>query len=51
MTPLYQGVELIRSLTTGAISAGIVGNVVYLVVMGLIGLFIASRRLDKLLLK
>lgn len=51
LTPLYQGVELLRSLTTGAISAGIVGNVVYLVVMGLIGLFIASRRLDKLLLK
>jgi len=51
LTPLYQGVELLRSLTTGAVSIGIVGNVVYLVVMGLIGLTIASRRLDKLLLK
>jgi lipooligosaccharide transport system permease protein len=51
LTPLYQGVELLRSLTTGAVSLGIVGNIVYLVVMGLIGLTIASRRLDKLLLK
>jgi lipooligosaccharide transport system permease protein len=51
LTPLYQGVELLRSLTTGAVGPWIVGNVVYLVVMGLIGLTIASRRLDKLLLK
>lgn len=51
LTPLYQGVELLRSLTTGAVGPWIIGNVVYLVVMGLIGLTIASRRLDKLLLK
>lgn len=51
LTPLYQGVDLLRSLTTGAVSPGILGHVVYLVVMGLIGLWIASRRLDKLLLK
>jgi lipooligosaccharide transport system permease protein len=51
LTPLYQGVELLRSLTTGAVGPWIVGNVVYLVVMGLIGLTIASKRLDKLLLK
>jgi lipooligosaccharide transport system permease protein len=51
LTPLYQGVDLLRSLTTGAVDAGIFGNVIYLVVMGLIGLAIAARRLDKLLLK
>ena len=51
LTPLYQGVELLRSLTTGAVDVGILGNIVYLTVMGLIGLAIASRRLDKLLLK
>ena len=51
LTPLYQGVELLRSLTTGTVDAGILGNVAYLTVMGLIGLAIASRRLDKLLLK
>ncbi len=51
LTPLYQGVELLRSLTTGAVGPWIIGNVVYLLVMGLIGLTIASRRLDKLLLK
>lgn len=51
LTPLYQGVDLLRSLTTGAIGPGNLGNVAYLGVMGLIGLTIASRRLDKLLLK
>lgn len=51
LTPLYQGVDLLRALTTGAVSPGILGHVVYLLVMGLVGLWIASRRLDKLLLK
>jgi lipooligosaccharide transport system permease protein len=51
LTPLYQGVDLLRSLTTGAVGPGIIGHVVYLVVMGLIGLSITSRRLGKLLLK
>jgi lipooligosaccharide transport system permease protein len=51
LTPLYQGVELLRSLTLGAVDVGIFGNVAYLTIMGLIGLAIASRRLDKLLLK
>jgi len=51
LTPLYQGVDLLRSLTTGAVGPGLLWHVVYLVVMGLIGLVIAARRLDKLLLK
>ena len=51
LTPLYQGVDLIRSLTVGAISPILLVHVAYLVVMGLIGLAITSRRLDKLLLK
>ena len=51
LTPLYQGVDLIRSLITGAVDPGILVHVVYLAVMGLIGLVIVSRRLDKLLLK
>jgi lipooligosaccharide transport system permease protein len=51
LTPLYQGVDLLRSLTVGAISPILLFHVVYLVLMGVIGLVITSRRLDKLLLK
>jgi len=49
-TPLYRGVVLCRELTTGALSWGSAVSVVYLVVMGLIGLAIVRRRLDALLL-
>ncbi len=51
LTPLYQGVDLIRSLTVGAISPILLFHVAYLLVMGLAGLFVVSRRLDKLLLQ
>jgi lipooligosaccharide transport system permease protein len=51
LTPLYQGVNLIRSLAVGAISPVLLVHVAYLVVMGLVGLAITSRRLSKLLLK
>jgi lipooligosaccharide transport system permease protein len=50
-TPLYHGVALVRSLTTGAVSIGLVWHVVYLVAMGAIGLMITSRRLARLLLQ
>ena len=50
LTPLYQGVDLIRSLTIGAISPILIVHIVYLVVVGFAGLFVVSRRLDKLLL-
>jgi lipooligosaccharide transport system permease protein len=51
LTPLYHGVDLLRSLATGTVGLGSLGHVAYLLVMGLIGLAIVSRRLDKLLLK
>jgi lipooligosaccharide transport system permease protein len=51
ITPLYQGVDLIRSLTVGAISPVLLVHVAYLAVMGIVGLAITSRRLDRLLLK
>jgi lipooligosaccharide transport system permease protein len=51
LTPLYQGVTLCRALITGAVDPGILVHVVYLAVMGMIGLLVVSRRLDKLLLK
>jgi lipooligosaccharide transport system permease protein len=49
-TPLYRGVALTRELTTGALSGDSLVSVVYLVAMGSVGLWVATRRLDKLLL-
>ena len=49
-TPLYHGVELLRALTTGAVGWAQIGNVVYLAVLGVLGTWIASRRIAKLLL-
>jgi lipooligosaccharide transport system permease protein len=50
LTPLYRGVVLCRELTTGALSWGSAFSVVYLVAMGLVGLVVVRRRLDRLLL-
>jgi lipooligosaccharide transport system permease protein len=50
-TPLYQGVALIRGLTIGVLEPGMLVNVAYLLVMGLIGLWVTARRLDRVLLK
>ena len=49
-TPLYRGVVLCRELTTGHVTSASLVSVVYLVVMGWIGLSVVSRRLEKLLL-
>jgi lipooligosaccharide transport system permease protein len=51
LTPLYQGVDLLRSLVVGHIDATLLLHVVYLAVMGTVGLAVVARRLDKLLLK
>jgi lipooligosaccharide transport system permease protein len=51
LTPLWQGVDLIRALAVGAISPMLLVHVAYLSAMGVIGLAVASRRIDKLLLK
>jgi lipooligosaccharide transport system permease protein len=51
LTPLYHGVDLIRSLSLGIVSPALLVHVAYLLVMGFAGLFVVSRRLDKLLLK
>lgn len=49
-TPLFRGVVLCRELTTGVVTWESAVSVVYLVVMGVIGLLVVRRRLDKLLL-
>jgi lipooligosaccharide transport system permease protein len=51
LTPLYQGVDLIRSLAVGVVSPVLLVHVVYLLVLGFAGLFVVSRRLDRLLLQ
>jgi lipooligosaccharide transport system permease protein len=51
LTPLYHGVDLLRSLTTGSIGPWIVGDLVYLIVLGAAALLLAAFRLQRLLLK
>jgi lipooligosaccharide transport system permease protein len=51
LTPLYHGVDLLRGLTTGNLGPGLLVHVAYLAAMGLLGLAITSRRLQRLLLK
>lgn len=48
-SPLYQGVHLVRSLTLGEMNWSLLVNVAYLVIMGLVGVRIAGRRLTLLL--
>src|SRR6266545_2801034 len=49
-TPLYRGVVLCRELTTGSLTMASGVSVVYLTVMGIVGLLLVRRRLDTLLL-
>lgn len=51
LTPLYHGVDLLRSLTLGQLGPHVLVDIGYLVVMGVLGLLVVSRRLEKLLLK
>jgi lipooligosaccharide transport system permease protein len=51
VTPLYQGVVLLRDLTLGVVDVSLVGRVAYLVVMGSAGLLVASGRIRRLLLR
>jgi lipooligosaccharide transport system permease protein len=50
-TPLYQGVALLRGLTLGTVGPGMLLNALYLALMGLAGLAVATRRISHLLLK
>jgi lipooligosaccharide transport system permease protein len=49
--PLYHGIELIRALSTGAVAANQLLDVAYLASLGLVGMALAGRRIDRLLLK
>ncbi|HEY9417010.1 MAG TPA: ABC transporter permease [Pseudonocardia sp.] len=49
--PLFHAVELMRGLTTGVVGPGLLGHAAYFVVMAAVGLVIAARRLNALLLR
>jgi lipooligosaccharide transport system permease protein len=51
VTPMYQGVALLRQLTLGTVDATAPVHAAYLVLMGLWGLRHAARRMDGLLLR
>jgi lipooligosaccharide transport system permease protein len=50
-SPLYHAIELLRALNLGTVGWAQLVNVAYLLVLGAGGLFLAQRRLGKLLLK
>jgi lipooligosaccharide transport system permease protein len=50
-TPLYQGVVLMRGLTLGVVGPGLIWHAAYLAIMGLVGLYVAGRRIGRLLLR
>jgi lipooligosaccharide transport system permease protein len=49
--PLYHGVELMRELSAGALNPGMLGHLAYLVVLAIVGVWAAARRLTHLLLR
>jgi lipooligosaccharide transport system permease protein len=49
-TPLYRAVVLVRELCTGLVSWASLVSVVYLAVMGWVGLRVAARRMDRILM-
>jgi lipooligosaccharide transport system permease protein len=51
LTPLYHGVDLLRGFVTGVVGPQTLIHVGYLAGLGIGGLFVVSRRLDRLLLK
>ena len=50
LSPLYHGVQLVRSLTLGTLSVNLFAHIGFLVAMGAAGSYVTSRRLGKLLL-
>ena len=51
LTPLYHGVDLLRSLTTGMVGPSILLDIAYLVILGAAALALAATRLERLLLR
>jgi lipooligosaccharide transport system permease protein len=49
ITPLYQGIEIIRGLMLGVVGPSLLLRALYLALMALGGLAIAARRFGRLL--
>ncbi|MGN6608460.1 MAG: ABC transporter permease, partial [Jatrophihabitans sp.] len=49
--PLQHGIALLRDLNAGVVGLGLLGHCLYFVVMAGLGLVVAARRLDALLLR
>jgi lipooligosaccharide transport system permease protein len=49
-TPLYQAVSLLRGFSLGIVGPAMLANAAYLAALGLAGLYVASRRIRRLLL-
>ncbi len=49
--PLYHAVAMLRQLTTGAVDGGILGHMVYLVLVGAAAFAVATWRLERVLVK
>ncbi len=47
LSPLYHGVVVLRGLTTGEVGLGLLWHVGVLLVLGLVGLWVVCRRLEK----
>ena len=50
-SPLYHAATLLRELTTGAVSAGSLVHVAVLAALGVLGVLVTGRRLERLLLR
>jgi lipooligosaccharide transport system permease protein len=50
-TPLYQAVDVQRALALGQVHLGLLANLGYLLVLGAIGVAVATRRIGQLLLR
>ena len=50
-TPLYNAIALMRGLMLGSVAWTAVASAAYLLAMGLVGMWISGRRVDKLLLR
>jgi lipooligosaccharide transport system permease protein len=51
LLPLYNAIEIVRSLTTGRIDWSILGHVLYLIAVGAAAFSIAMRRLERSLMR
>jgi lipooligosaccharide transport system permease protein len=51
LTPLYHGVDLLRSFTTGTIGVQLIADIAYLAALAAAALLVAAVRLQRLLLK